>query len=274
MPELPEVETTRRGLMPLLNQRRIKAIAVRHTALRHPIDEPALHGLEGLSFCEIERRAKYLIIHTTDKTRSLLIHLGMSGSLRVNPLDAPLKKHDHIIIELDNAHSLRYHDPRRFGQFSLINPENPPAYLERLGVEPLDEAFNAEYLFTQCQRRRIAIKALIMDQKVVVGVGNIYANEALFFSKIHPANPARSLSKQAIARLCAEIKQVLLAAIAQGGTTLRDFLHSDGRGGYFQQTLAVYGKHGQPCPNCQRTLEHAVIGGRSSFFCLHCQPKL
>lgn len=273
MPELPEVETTRRGLAPLISHKTITHIDIRQASLRRPVDHNALRQFKGLHFTTLQRRAKYLILHTSDNTRSLLIHLGMSGSLRVNSKSAPLKKHDHILLELDNQDSLRYHDPRRFGQFEVIDPTQWPDYLLRLGPEPLEDAFSGDYLFERSRKRKIAVKAFIMDQLIVVGVGNIYATEALFHSAIHPASAAGKVPRKAYQLLGNEIKSVLTQAITQGGTTLRDFLHSDGRGGYFQQTLSVYGKAGEPCPKCSDLLDLAIIAGRSSTYCKHCQHR-
>ncbi|MBV7434742.1 bifunctional DNA-formamidopyrimidine glycosylase/DNA-(apurinic or apyrimidinic site) lyase [Cardiobacteriaceae bacterium TAE3-ERU3] len=271
MPELPEVETTRLGLTPLIADKTITDINIRQASLRRPVDQNALQQCKGLSFTKLERRAKYLMLHTSDAKRSLLIHLGMSGSLRVNNKNETIKKHDHILLELDKEYSLRFHDPRRFGQFEVIDPTQWPDYLLRLGPEPLEESFNGDYLFARSRKRKIAVKAFIMDQLIVVGVGNIYATEALFHSAVHPASVAGKVPRKAYQLLADEIKKVLVEAIRQGGTTLRDFLHSDGRGGYFQQTLSVYGKVGEACPKCNQKLESAVIGGRSSVYCSHCQ---
>lgn len=273
MPELPEVETTKSGLQALIAGQTITDITVRQGKLRRPVDEKALAALHGQRISDLARRAKYLFIHTTDPRRSVLIHLGMSGSLRVNPCAEALKKHDHIIFTLDNGMSVRFHDPRRFGQCDVIHPQQWPDYLLRLGPEPLDDVFNGDYLYDKSRGRRIAVKAFIMDQAVVVGVGNIYATEALFYSHIHPASAAGKVTRKAYHSLSAEIKQVLTRAISQGGTTLRDFLHSDGRGGYFQQTLAVYGNAGEPCPTCGNALSALTIAGRNSAYCAHCQRR-
>ena len=271
MPELPEVETTRRGLAPLINGRRIRRIAVHNPALRQQVERDALPVLENRLFTMPARRGKYLWLHTDHAQHSLLVHLGMSGSLRVNSADTPRKPHDHIEIFLDNASVLRLHDPRRFGLFALCDPTHPPAYLQKLGAEPLDADFTSAYLWQQLRGRSSTIKTRLMDQSVVVGVGNIYASEALFLAGIDPRRAARTLTPADAARLVDAVKTVLARAIAAGGTTLRDFLHSDGQPGYFQQTLNVYGQAGQPCPHCRAPLASAVIGGRSSVFCENCQ---
>lgn len=271
MPELPEVETTRRGLEPLIRTHRIANIAVHNPNLRQPVDIKTLNTLKNATFTHTARRGKYLWLHTDHARKSLLIHLGMSGSLCVNPPNTARKPHDHVEITLDNQHILRLHDPRRFGMIQCHDPAHPPEYLRKLGVEPLDAAFTARYLHDHLRGRQSAVKTRLMDQSVVVGVGNIYASEALFLAGIHPARPARSLSIHDSERLVAAIQHILAKAIDVGGTTLRDFVHSDGRPGYFQQTLNVYGRRGQPCPNCQTPLENSLIGGRNSVYCPKCQ---
>lgn len=271
MPELPEVETTRRGLEPLLAARRIQDIAVHNPRLRQAVDIPALHALRGATFTHGERRGKYLWLHTDRAQQSLLIHLGMSGSLRVNPPEQARKTHDHIEIFLDNRHILRLHDPRRFGMMQCADPTHPPEYLQKLGVEPLDDAFHATYLHERLHARKSAVKICLMDQSLVVGVGNIYASEALFLAGIRPTRAAQSISLPESAAIVENVKKILAHAIAVGGTTLRDFVHSDGRPGYFQQTLNVYGRHNLPCPRCQTPLCSDIIGGRSTVWCAHCQ---
>lgn len=274
MPELPEVETTRRGLKPLLIKRRITAIEISPLNLRQRFNASDANQLIQQGFTQLDRRGKYLIVQTTHPTLDLLIHLGMSGSLRVNPIDSPRKKHDHIIITLDNQQALRYHDPRRFGFIKAIKRNEPIIELQHLGLEPLDQAFNGQYLYERSRRKTQAVKNFIMDQTIVVGVGNIYATEALFHSRIHPNKRAKDLSHNDYTQLCTYIQQTLNQAIESGGTTLKDFMHSDGRGGYFQQTLNVYGKAGKPCPSCEQPIERLVIGGRNSCFCPQCQPLI
>ena len=271
MPELPEVETTRRGITPHLEGRRIRAITAQVAKLRQPLDVSALNRLRGHTITRVERRGKHLVLHADQPELALHIHLGMSGALRVVPADSPRKKHDHVTIALDDGHELRLHDPRRFGHIALIDPARPPTSLTTLGDEPLDDTFNGDRLHAQTRGKTAAIKTHIMNQRYLVGVGNIYATEALFASGIHPARAADSLSRADCSRLADAIKSVLRAAIEQGGTTLRDFTHPDGTHGYFAQTLAAYGKSGEPCPRCQRPLQNMVINGRSTVYCPYCQ---
>ncbi|SIN72018.1 DNA-(apurinic or apyrimidinic site) lyase [Sulfurivirga caldicuralii] len=272
MPELPEVETTRRGIAPALGHATPQKAVVRQPRLRWPVDSDALQRWCGAPINTIQRRSKYLIL-SNDKGH-LLIHLGMSGSLRVLPQDTPAQKHDHIDLLLDNSHLLRYTDPRRFGAWLVHFDTDPLTHplLSQLGPEPLSEAFNGDHLYAACQKSRRAIKVLIMDSKVVVGVGNIYANEALFLAGIHPATPANTLTPAQTDTLAATIKQVLARAIEQGGTTLQDFTQPDGKPGYFAQQLNVYGHAGKPCPRCGTPIQILTLGQRSSFFCPRCQP--
>ncbi len=271
MPELPEVETTRRGIQQQLTGERIRALVVRNPSLRWPID-PALGTiLCGQRILAVGRRAKYLLIECEQGT--LIIHLGMSGSLRfVTPATA-LEKHDHVDLVLDGGQILRYRDPRRFGavlwQYGLatLHP-----LLARLGPEPLADDFDGTTLFRATRKRNSAIKLVIMDNHVVVGVGNIYANEALFQAGIAPTRPAASLTETECATLAAEIKTVLTRAIAAGGSTLRDFVDAIGKPGYFQQSYFVYGRSEQPCLRCGSPIRQIRQGQRSSFFCPHCQP--
>lgn len=272
MPELPEVETTRRGIASFLQDATPEQALVRQHRLRWPVDETALQRWCGAPINTIQRRSKYLIL--SNRNGHLLIHLGMSGSLRVLPQDTPAQKHDHIDLLLDNDQLLRYTDPRRFGAWLVHFDADPLTHplLARLGPEPLSEAFNGDFLHTACQKSRRAIKVLIMDSKVVVGVGNIYANEALFLAGIHPATPANTLTPAQTGTLADAIKQVLARAIEQGGTTLQDFTQPDGNPGYFAQQLNVYGRTGEPCPRCGTPIESMMLGQRSSFFCPRCQP--
>lgn len=271
MPELPEVETTRRGLAPLISGQRIARICVHNPRLREPVDEAALASLTRHSFATPTRRGKYLWLHSDDPHKSLLVHLGMSGSLRVNPADTPRKPHDHIEIFLDNHSVLRLHDPRRFGMMNVHDPAHPPPALLKLGAEPLDADFTPAYLLEHLRGRSAAVKTRLMDQHVVVGVGNIYASEALFLAGIDPRRPARTVKLPESKRLVDAIQHILARAIAVGGTTLRDFQHSDGQPGYFQQTLNVYGHSGEPCPRCRTPLHSSLIGGRNSVYCPKCQ---
>jgi formamidopyrimidine-DNA glycosylase len=267
MPELPEVETTRRGVEPLVSGRVIKRLAVREPRMRWPVSLP---DLTGESFLGVSRRAKYLLFALP--RGHLVIHLGMSGSLRVVPSDLELLTHDHLIIDLDDGNSLRLNDPRRFG--SVHWHEGPPEthwLLAGLGIEPLDLAFDGSYLKSRARGRKVAVKNFIMDGRVVVGVGNIYANEALFLAGIRPTVPAGRVTLAAYEELAARIRQVLQAAIQMGGTTLRDFVNQDGNPGYFKQSLNVYDRAGEPCPACGSPLTGIRLGQRATVFCRKCQ---
>ena len=271
MPELPEVETTRRGIEPHVTGVRIGEVIIRRHDLRQPVSEN-LAELGGRIIRGVTRRSKYLLLEIDDHS-TVLIHLGMSGSLRViDPADE-WKKHDHVGINLKNGRQLRFHDPRRFGLVLRLMESEPMSHvlLRSLGPEPLESAFTVEYLKTACMKRSAAIKLVIMDAKVVVGVGNIYASEALFRAGIRPATPANKVSKPRLARLVASIQEVLSAAIEEGGTTLRDFLNSDGQPGYFKQRLFVYDRKGEPCRVCGTEIRHAVLGQRATYWCPVCQ---
>lgn len=270
MPELPEVETTRRGIAPHLQSKTIREVIVRQPRLRWPVPRKLNALLRDRTIERIERRGKYLLLMLANGT--LIIHLGMSGSLRILPCTTPAEKHDHLDIVLQNGQCLRFRDPRRFGTV-LWTREDPLQHklLKLLGPEPLSDEFGGDYLWQRSRARKIAIKPFIMDSKIVVGVGNIYANEALFLAGIHPKRPAGRISRQRYALLAEAIKQVLHAAIRQGGTTLRDFTSSDGKPGYFRQQLHVYERADQPCKQCGTSLKHTVIGQRSSFYCPQCQ---
>lgn len=270
MPELPEVETTRRGIAPHLIGQRVQRVVVRNPRLRWPIPDDLDVRLSGQRIVSVERRAKYLLIGA--EVGTLIGHLGMSGSLRMVAQGTPVEKHDHVDIELESGWVLRYTDPRRFG--AMLWSTEPPLQhklLQKLGPEPLSAEFNVDYLFQRSRRRSLPIKPFIMDNAVVVGVGNIYASEALFAAGIDPRREAGSVSKARYARLTDEIKRVLAVAIEQGGTTLRDFVGGDGKPGYFQQELFVYGRAGQPCLSCGRALRDVKLGQRASVFCSQCQ---
>jgi len=269
MPELPEVETTRNGIAPHIQGQRISGVVVRQARLRWPITDDLASLLTGRSVHSVERRAKYLLLGLTNGT--LILHLGMSGSLRILPHETAPGKHDHFDL-LFKACCLRLRDPRRFGAVLWTDqPVTQHPLISHLGPEPLSAEFSSDYLHRQAQRRRVAVKNLIMDGRVVVGVGNIYANEALFRAGIHPARSAGRISAARYARLTEEIKSVLTTAIQRGGTTLRDFQQEDGKPGYFAQELLVYGKTGSACPGCGAPLRQQRIGQRSSFYCSHCQ---
>lgn len=270
MPELPEVETTRRGVAPLLETRILESFDVRDARLRWPVVLPST--LAGQRLLGVGRRAKYLLFHF--ETGTLIVHLGMSGSLRVLAVGAPRRKHDHLEFRFVDGLALRFHDPRRFG--SVHWHEGDPAdhwLLAPLGPEPLDPAFDGALLKRAARGRRVAVKSFIMDSHVVVGVGNIYANEALFIAGIRPTVAARRVTLAAYHSLADAIRQTLLAAIAQGGTTLRDFVKEDGNPGYFSQSLNVYGREGQPCRACGRELLSLRLGQRATVFCKHCQTS-
>jgi formamidopyrimidine-DNA glycosylase len=268
MPELPEVETTMRGIEPWLAGQKIRQIIVREPRLRWPVPD-SVQSACGQVVRKISRRAKYIIIELPPG--NLLLHLGMSGSIRVLTEDLAAEKHDHLDIVTDKA-VIRLNDPRRFGAFLWAeHPVNDHTLLASLGPEPLSDAFDGRYLHRVSRGRKLAIKNFIMDGKVVVGVGNIYASEALFMAGIHPLRAAGRISRERYDGLAAAIRDVLKRAIRQGGTTLRDFVDSDGSPGYFAQELLVYGRAGQACFQCASPIRQKVIGQRSSFYCISCQ---
>lgn len=270
MPELPEVETTLRGIEPALSGRVVEQVVVRNASLRWPVTDEVCRA-EGQRVARCRRRAKYLLIELEEQG-GLLIHLGMSGSLRICAAgDAP-RKHDHFDLVLNSGKCVRFNDPRRFGVFAWWgdSPENHPL-LRHLGPEPLSADFSGAYLWEKSRGRKGAVKNFIMDGKVVVGVGNIYASEALFMAGIHPLRAAGRVSAARYEALAAAIRDVLNRAIRHGGTTLRDFLNSDGNPGYFAQELLVYEREGLPCFQCRSPLKRKVIGQRSSYYCAKCQ---
>ncbi len=269
MPELPEVETTRRGVEPHCTGRQVERVIVRDSRLRWPVPDHLASTLSGQDIVAVERRGKYLLFQTV--TGYLLVHLGMSGSLRVVEAAATPGRHDHIDVLLDGDTCLRYHDPRRFGCFLWQAKGGEHPLLANLGPEPLSADFDGLLLYRLSRRRKGPVKSFIMDGKVVVGVGNIYANEALFLSGIHPGRVAGRISLERYRRLAQCIKQVLTSAIEQGGTTLRDFVGGDGKPGYFAQQLYVYGRSGQPCKVCGTLLQERRLGQRSSVYCVTCQ---
>lgn len=308
MPELPEVETTKTSLTPLLGQK-VTAIKIFQPKLRWVMPDD-LDALVDYVLDSVERRAKYLILNFSStvsnitpqadrpKTRQLLIHLGMSGSLQQLSYGTDKRKHDHLVIEFTNANNersqLHYYDPRRFGSV-LWYQDYGSKLLDHLGPEPLSDAFTADYLYHFIQRTKSTennkavetaisnkpsrpitrpIKSVIMEQQVVVGVGNIYATESLYLSGIHPATPAHHLSYDQITTLVGHIKTILQKAIKLGGSTLRDFTVADGQTGYFQQTLNVYGRQGEACLHCQTILENVKLNGRASVYCSLCQPLI
>jgi formamidopyrimidine-DNA glycosylase len=274
MPELPEVETTLRGIRPYLEGRRIDRLVVRDPRLRQPVPMETADRVAGQTVRSLSRRSKYLLVGLD--CGSLIIHLGMSGSLRIVAPDSPPKKHDHLDLVLADQRCLRFHDPRRFGLF--LWTEDPPEtaetrhpLLRALGPEPLGPAFDGDHLYRLAQQRRTAVKVFLMDASVVVGIGNIYANESLFLAGIHPARACHRIGLARYRRLAEVVRSVLQASITQGGTTLRDFVQEDGNPGYFAQSLRVYGRTGEPCVGCAAPLRQRRIGQRSSFYCPRCQ---
>lgn len=271
MPELPEVEITRRGLAASLQGARISAITVRQPKLRYPVPADLAARLVGQSLLSIGRRAKYLLLETDAGT--LIIHLGMSGSLRVLAANTPVAKHDHVDIHFDQR-ILRYTDPRRFGAI-LFTTQSAQDYAltSHLGIEPLSDAFTGTALKQLVRGRKTPIKLLLMDAKHIVGVGNIYASESLFRAAIHPATPAGRLSLARCEKLVGCVRDTLNAALAAGGSTLRDFVNSEGQTGYFQQKYFVYGRTGEACKLCGTAVQRVVMGQRSTFFCAKCQLR-
>jgi formamidopyrimidine-DNA glycosylase len=274
MPELPEVETTRAGLAPHLIGRIVTAVVLRRPDLRWPIPPEIAAQLPGQRIRAVRRRAKYLLLDTG--AGSALLHLGMSGSLRVLPADTPVRDHDHVDLQLSHARGdlarvLRFNDPRRFGCLLWQPPAQTHVLLRDLGPEPLSDAFDGNYLHARSRGRSAPVKTFLMDQRIVVGVGNIYAAEALFAAGISPLRPAGQVARARYVRLADEVRRILAHAIARGGTSLRDFISPDGVRGYYKQTLAVYGRADAPCPRCGRALKQAAIGQRASVWCGHCQ---
>ncbi|QYK05391.1 bifunctional DNA-formamidopyrimidine glycosylase/DNA-(apurinic or apyrimidinic site) lyase [Shewanella zhangzhouensis] len=271
MPELPEVEVTRQGIAPHLEGNRVEALIVRNAGLRWPVPE-LTQNIVGQTILAVRRRAKYLLIDTQAGTT--IVHLGMSGSLRVLPKDTPVEKHDHIDLVMQNGRVLRFNDPRRFGAWLWSElPEAAHPLLEKLGPEPLSAAFHADYLQGALKGKKKAIKLCLMDNAIVVGVGNIYANEALFAAGIHPEAEAGKVDAERLTLLTAEVKAILAQAIKQGGTTLKDFTNADGKPGYFAQKLHVYGRGGETCTECGHLLSEIRLGQRTTVFCSLCQTK-
>jgi formamidopyrimidine-DNA glycosylase len=274
VPELPEVETTRRGIAPHLIGRRVTGVILRRPDLRWPIPPEIGELLPGQRIDAVERRAKYLLLHT--EVGSALLHLGMSGVLRVLPPDAPVGKHDHVDIALERTATqapriLRFTDPRRFGCLLWQALGETHELLAKLGPEPLTDAFDGDLLWHLSRGRTAAVKLFLMDNAIVVGVGNIYASEALFAAGIDPRRAAGAVSRARYARLAAEVKRILAWAIERGGTTLRDFISPDGAPGYFFRELNVYGRAGESCHVCGTAIRQVVLGQRSTFWCPHCQ---
>jgi formamidopyrimidine-DNA glycosylase len=271
MPELPEVETTRRGIAPALIGQRIIELIVRERRLRWPISRQLAARVRGAIVRRVERRAKYILLHFDAGTA--ILHLGMSGSLRILGHGAPPRTHDHWDLVIDNGMLLRFHDPRRFGSllWTGTDAQRHPL-LKALAPEPLSDAFDADYLFRATRKRRVAIKQLIMNSRLVVGVGNIYASEALFRAGIRPTRAAGRLSRAQAAALTQSITGVLGEAIAIGGTSLRDYVNAEGVPGYFRQQLFVYERGGEACRVCGTAVRQIPQGQRSTYFCPVCQP--
>jgi formamidopyrimidine-DNA glycosylase len=270
MPELPEVETTRRGIAPCITDRRVVSVEVREPRLRWPVTPELAEALAGQPIRSVGRRGKFLLVECP--VGSLILHLGMSGSLRIVSHDVAPEKHDHLDLVMDDGRRLRLRDPRRFGA-ALWTADDPLKHplLKDLGPEPLGETFSGDWLHQASRGRRVAVKSLIMNGRVVAGVGNIYASEALFMSGIHPARAAGRISLERYRGLADAIRQVLADAIAAGGTTLRDFVDSSGEPGYFAQRLRVYGRGGEACDACAGPIKTRVIGQRMTFYCPRCQ---
>ncbi len=270
MPELPEVETTCRGIEPHIQGRSVKSVVVRQPKLRWPVPEDLEASLVGSKLLSVSRRGKYLLLNFREG--HLLIHLGMSGNLRIVSKREDPGYHDHVDIEFSGDKLLRLNDPRRFGAVLwTAEPVEVHELIAHLGPEPLQPTFDVDYLYQRSRKRKQAIKTFIMDSKVVVGVGNIYANEALYAAGIRPTKAAGTVSKAKMTLLVDEIKAVLAKAIELGGTTLKDFVGGDGKPGYFQQQLQVYGRANQPCRNCKKPLKEIRLGQRSTVYCTACQ---
>jgi formamidopyrimidine-DNA glycosylase len=270
VPELPEVETTRRGVAPHVEGQVVERVIVRERRLRWPVPAGLARTLEGARIDAVERRAKYLLFRSQPGT--LILHLGMSGSLRIVTAGMPPETHDHVDLVLASGQALRLRDPRRFGSIHFTQ-RDPLQHklLQDLGPEPLSDAFDGELLWRLSRGRRASVKSFIMDSHTVVGVGNIYASESLFLAGIHPNRPAGRISRPRYEALAGAIKQVLAEAIAEGGTTLRDFVREDGQPGYFRIKLRVYEREGGECVRCGGMVRRRVIGQRASYFCPVCQ---
>jgi formamidopyrimidine-DNA glycosylase len=270
MPELPEVETIRQGIAPHLTGQTVTRVVIRERRLRWPVPPELKALLSGQMIRAVERRAKYLLLRTAQG--SALLHLGMSGSLRILPLQAPVQKHDHVDIELASGTCLRLNDPRRFGALLWVAdpPESHPL-LHNLGPEPLGKDFTATYLYQRARQRQVPVKLFIMNGHIVVGIGNIYANEALFTAGISPLQAAGRISLSCYETLVTAIREVLTEAIRRGGTTLRDFVDGEGRAGYFQNYLCVYGRDRLPCLHCGEPIHLSRLGQRATYYCPRCQ---
>ena len=269
MPELPEVETARRGLRPLVVGQTIRSLAVREPRLRWPVEPSLDRRLRNRTVRDLSRRGKYLLMSTGDG--ALLVHLGMSGSLRFLPRRTEPARHDHVDLNFQSGALLRFNDPRRFGSLHWSAAPETHWLLKNLGPEPLGDEFGGDYLWRVSRGRRVAIKTLLMNGRIVAGLGNIYANEALFRAGIHPSRPAGRVSRKRLRRLAGAVEEVLREAIRAGGTTLRDFIGGDGKPGYFQLALDAYGRAGEPCVRCGRPIKVRTVGQRATYYCARCQ---
>jgi len=270
MPELPEVETTRRGLLPHLLGRRFSGAVVRNASLRWPVPRDLSRSLRGEEVLDIRRRGKYLLIDCPKG--HLLVHLGMSGRLSIVERDLPARAHDHVDLQLEGEKSLRLTDPRRFGAMLWVEgPAENHALLRGLGIEPLESSFTGEALHRLARGRRVAVKQFLMNGRILTGVGNIYASEALFQAGVHPLRSAGRISAARWERIAQAVRATLERALAAGGSTLRDFASAEGRPGYFQHEFAVYGRESEPCLKCGTRIRALRQGQRSTFYCPHCQ---
>jgi len=269
MPELPEVETSRRGIEPFLVGERIDDVVVRDRRLRWPVSPEVDEHLRGATVTSVDRRAKYLLLKTSDGTA--IVHLGMSGSVYIVDRGTPASVHEHFDINLDSGKSLRYRDPRRFGSLHWTADAGQHWLLRDLGPEPLSDEFTGDYLWSKSRGRRVAVKQFIMNASIVVGVGNIYASESLFLAGIHPRRAAGRIARRRYEALADAIKAVLEKAIKAGGTTLRDFYGGNGEAGYFRHELTVYDREDEPCIRCDKPITAIVLGQRSTYYCKNCQ---
>jgi formamidopyrimidine-DNA glycosylase len=269
MPELPEVETTRRGLLPHVVGRRIRDVIVREPRLRWPVPRDLARHVRGETVTDIRRRGKYLLFEIG--AGHLLVHLGMSGSLSLVPAGAPARRHDHVDLALEGDSTLRLTDPRRFGAVLWVRHPETHGLLEGLGIEPFDPGFGGELLHRLAKGRRVPVKLFLMNARIVTGIGNIYANEALFAAGVHPSRAAGRISRKRWDRLAEAIRRTLERALAAGGSTLRDFVGGDGSPGYFQNECAVYGREGLPCPACGAPIKATRHAGRATCYCAACQ---
>ena len=277
MPELPEVEVICQGLRPHLTGRMVTAVCGSGKPLRHPVPLAAMNDLLcGRRVSEVSRRAKYVLIAFEDESL-LVIHLGMTGNLGFFPHSAPVRSHDHVRWQLENGLELRLHDSRRFGGVWLLGPqqarERESGFFAATGPEPFSPLCTPDYFMTLAQRRQQPVKTFLMDGKVVAGIGNIYANEALFAAGIYPARPVSTLKKRHWRQLIPLIREILTQAIACGGSTISDFINAGGESGYFQMNFKVYGRKDRPCQQCGTSIEKIQISGRASYFCPRCQKE-